>query len=75
MLEIINGLWSFLELFVDVFKSSISFIGAFFTTLPNLLINIFNNLPSVFKYGIEGMIGVMLMIVLGKFIAIFIKLK
>ena len=75
ILDIINGLVSFFELLGSTITSTISFILGMFTALRNLLISRFNNLPSVFQYGIEGMIGVMLCIIIVKFIGLFTQLK
>lgn len=75
MLEILGAITDFCSLIANGIGNSVSFLLGMFRALPNLLSSMFNNLPNVFQYGLTSLLGIIIMILLLKLVALFLSFK
>lgn len=54
----------------SIFVNGIQFFITSFTTIPSILFDLFNALPSFYRMGITGVFGLLLFVVFGKLIAL-----
>lgn len=70
MSNIFDIILNFLSLIGDYLLSGATFVIALLGFIPNMFINIFNNLPSFIKFGLVNLISIIVIIIGFKFISI-----
>lgn len=63
-----------LEFLFSSFINGVQFFTSTFTNIPNLIFDMFKELPSFFQIGLTGVFGLLLFVVLAKLFAL-IKLS
>ena len=74
---LLNFITSIFNLFVNVISflgnslfNGLNFFITTFTTIPNILFEIFNELPSFYKVGLSGVFGCLLLVVFLKIVSL-----
>lgn len=71
VVSILGSLISIIEFLLVSFKNGIQFFTSTFTSIPNLLFDLFDLLPSYFQVGISGIFGLLLLVVFFKLLILF----
>ena len=70
MFAIIDFISDSISFILSIFGSVLGFISVILFDIPKLLISMFNNLPGFFQYGLTGILGVMSIFMVIKFITL-----
>lgn len=73
--DVFNTVVDFAVLIGNSFYNTCQFIIAMLKNIPELIINMFSNMPHFFQYGIESIMGVIVLVVVLKIVALLLSFK
>lgn len=71
LFSIIDLLFNVFNFLLSSFVNGIRFFASTFTSIPNLVFDLFNELPDFFNIGLTGIFGLLLTVVFFKLLVLF----